>query len=225
MPIKAVIFDLDGVLIDSESIWSQVRQEFVQSHGGRWIPDAQERMMGMSTTEWASFIHDDLKVTLPVADIVDGVVNEMAARYGQDPALLPGAVDAVRRLAEHWPLGLASSSPQRLISVVLDASGLQPLFQVVLSSENVARGKPAPDVYLEVASRLGAPPGQCAAVEDSTNGLKSARAAGMRVIAVPNGSYPPDPDELARADAVIDSLVELAPAVIDPPSPAQPAGS
>ena len=216
MSTDAVIFDLDGVLIDSEPVWSEVRRAFVEAHGGRWADDAQERMMGMATAEWAAFVHDELQVPLPADDIAAGVVDAMVARFGREPPLLPGAIEAVHRLARRWPLGLASSSPSRLIDVVLEAAGLASLFAAVLSTEEVGRGKPAPDVYLAVARRLGVPPGSCAAVEDSTNGLRAARAAAMRVIAVPTRSYPPDPDELARADAVLASLDELTEAVVDP---------
>jgi HAD superfamily hydrolase (TIGR01509 family) len=216
MSIDAVIFDLDGVLVDSEPVWSEVRRGFVDAHGGRWAEDAQERMMGMATAEWAAFLHDELQVPLPVDDLAAGVVDAMVEHYGRHPPLLPGAVEAVRRLAPRWPLGLASSSPARLIDVVLEAAGLVSLFAAVLSTEEIGRGKPAPDVYLAVAQGLGVPPGSCAAVEDSTNGLRAARAAGMRVIAVPTRSYPPDPDELARADAVLDSLDDLTGVVVDP---------
>jgi HAD superfamily hydrolase (TIGR01509 family) len=173
-------------------------------------------MMGMATAEWAAFLRDELRVPLPVGEIAAGVVDAMVERSGREPPLLPGAVEAARRLARRWPLGLASSSPARLIGVVLEAAGLAPLFAAVLSTEEVGRGKPAPDVYVAVAQRLGVPPRSCAAVEDSTNGLRAARAAGMRVIAVPTRSYPPDPGELARADAVLDSLDELVEAVVDP---------
>lgn len=216
MSIDAVIFDLDGVLVDSEPVWSEVRRGFVDAHGGRWAEDAQERMMGMATAEWAAFLHDELQVPLPVDDLAAGVVDAMVEHYGRHPPLLPGAVEAVRRLAPRWPLGLASSSPARLIDVVLEAAGLVSLFAAVLSTEEIGRGKPAPDVYLAVAQGLGVPPGSCAAVEDSTNGLRAARAAGMRVIAVPTRSYPPDPGELARADAVLDSLDDLTGVVVDP---------
>jgi HAD superfamily hydrolase (TIGR01509 family) len=216
MPIDAVIFDLDGVLVDSEPVWSEVRRAFVAAHGGRWADDAQERMMGMATAEWAAFLRDELRVPLPVDEIAAGVVDAMVERSGREPPLLPGAVEAAHRLARRWPLGLASSSPTRLIGVVLEAAGLAALFAVVLSTEEVGRGKPAPDVYVAVAQRLGVPPRSCAAVEDSTNGLRAARAAGMRVIAVPTRSYPPDPAELARADAVLDSLDDLLESVVDP---------
>lgn len=215
--IDAVAFDLDGVLVDSEPTWTAVRREFVLANGGRWPDGADRRMMGMATMEWARYLHDDLGVTVPAAVIADRVVAEMAARVAGRPPLLPGAVEAVRRVARRWPLGLASSSPSRLIERTLEGAGLIECFQVTLSTEDVGAGKPAPDVYLEVARRLDIPPERWAAVEDSTNGLRAARAAGMRVVAVPTRSYPPDPDELARADAVIPSLDELTDTVIDPP--------
>jgi HAD superfamily hydrolase (TIGR01509 family) len=216
MVIEAVAFDLDGVLIDSEPTWAHVRRRFVLGHGGRWPDGADRRMQGMATMEWARYLHDDLGVALPAAEIAERVVAEMADRFAGAPPLLPGAVEAVRRLAERWPLGLASSSPSRLIERVLASAGLASCFSVALSTEEVGAGKPAPDVYLEVARRLELPAERCAAVEDSTNGLRAARAAGMRVIAVPTRTYPPDPDELARADAVVGSLDELVDGVVDP---------
>lgn len=212
--IDAVIFDMDGVLIDSETTWAQVRRQFTLEHGGRWDDDTERRMMGMSSPEWASYMHDDLGVRPEPEEITDAVVAEMARRYRQRLPLLPGAVDAVRRLAERWPLGLASSANRPLIDLVLDEAGLTASFAVTLSTEEVARGKPAPDVYLAVAERLGVAPDHCAGVEDSTNGIKALAAAGMRIIAVPNKDFPPDPDVLASADVVISDLTELTPAVV-----------
>jgi beta-phosphoglucomutase-like phosphatase (HAD superfamily) len=214
--IDAVAFDLDGVLVDSEPTWTAVRREFVLAHGGRWPEGSDRRMMGMATMEWAAYLHDELGVALPVDAIAEQVVAAMATRVADGPSLLPGAVEAVRRTATRWPLGLASSSPSDLIERTLVAAGLRESFRVTLSTEEVGAGKPAPDVYLEVARRLGIPAERWTAVEDSTNGLRAARAAGMRVVAVPTDSYPPDPDELARADAVIASLDELNEAVVDP---------
>lgn len=214
--IEAVVFDLDGVLIDSEPTWDDVRRRFVEAHGGRWVDGADRHMMGMATMEWAGYLHDDLGVALPPEEIAEQVVAAMAERHAADLPLLPGAVEAVRRVARRWPVGLASSSPTRLIASTLAAADLEASFAATLSTEEVGAGKPAPDVYLEVARRLGVPPDRCTAVEDSTNGLRSARAAGMRVVAVPTRSFPPDAGELARADAVIPSLAELTDEVVDP---------
>jgi HAD superfamily hydrolase (TIGR01509 family) len=214
MAIRAVIFDLDGVLIASESVWADVRRDFVLSHGGQWPGDADTRMMGMSTVQWAEFLHRELSVAMAPDDIASEVVHAMSERYTRELPVLPGAAEAVRRVAARWPLAVASSSPPGLIRVVLEAMDVWDLFQVVMSTERVGPGKPAPAVYLAVARRLGTAPTGCAAV--STNGLRAARAAGMRVIAVPNRDYPPDPDDLARADAVIESLDDLTEAVVDP---------
>jgi HAD superfamily hydrolase (TIGR01509 family) len=209
--IAAVVFDLDGVLIDSEPVWEQVRRGLVAEHGGHWAPDAQRKLMGMSTLEWARYLSKDLGVGLPPDQVAAEVVDRMAARYRERIPLLPGAVEAVRRLASRWPLGLASSAPAVLIETVLQAAGLRSCFQVTMSTEQVPHGKPAPDIYLAVAARLGVAPADCAAVEDSSNGLRSAAAAGMRVIAVPRPQYPPDPDALAAASLVLPTLTELAP--------------
>jgi len=207
--IEAVVFDLDGVLIDSEPVWEEVRQEVVATHGGHWAPDAQDRMMGMSTAEWSAYLVDGLGVRLSPPEVADVVIAAMTARYRSHLPLLPGAVDAVRRMGSRFVLGLASSAPRSLIAVVLDASGLRPSFAAVRSTEEEARGKPAPDVYLTVASLLGVPPASCAAVEDSSNGLRSAAAAGYAVIAVPRPEYPPAPDALAASRLVMAGLPEL----------------
>ncbi len=209
--IEAVVFDLDGVLIDSEPVWEEVRRELVAEHGGQWPPDAQHRLMGMSTREWARYLTGELGVRLPPEQAAAVVIERMAARYSSRLPLLPGAAQAVRALAAHWPLGLASSSPPSLIDAVLDASSLRGCFQAAMSTEQVPAGKPAPNIYLAVAAALGVQPGRCAAVEDSANGLRSAAAAGLRVIAVPRPEYPPGPAALASATLVLGSLAELTP--------------
>lgn len=212
--MRPVIFDLDGVLVDSEPVWEEVRRAFVADHGGTWLPETQSRLMGMSTGEWAAYLAE-LGVRLPPDEIAAGVVAQMAERYRHGVPLMPGAKEAVARLAEHRPLGLASSSPRALIDVVLDATGLGAFFTATVSTEEVALGKPAPDGYLEAARRMGLEPGDCVAVEDSSNGLRSAAAAGMRVIAVPHPRYPPAPDALALATAVARALDDLTPDLVD----------
>jgi HAD superfamily hydrolase (TIGR01509 family) len=214
--IDAVAFDLDGVLVDSEPLWDDVRRRFTLAHGGRWSADAQKMMMGMSSGEWAHFMADTLGVAVPEPDIVRGVVDDMAARYRDGVPLIAGAVDTVQRLSARWPLGLASSANRPLIDIALRVTGLDAQFAATVSSEEVAHGKPAPDVYLEVSRRLGVSPMHCAAIEDSTNGLLAARAAGMRVVAVPRAAFPPDPEALAAADAVVPDLSGLVVGVIDP---------
>ncbi len=208
------MFDLDGVLIDSEPVWEQVRREIVARHGGHWQPGTQDRLMGMSTGEWSTYLSSDLGVRLSPAEVADAVIAAMASRYRSHLPLLPGAVEAVTRMGSRWTLGLASSSPRSLIGTVLDAAGLRASFAAVVSTEEVARGKPAPDVYQAVAARLGLEPAACAAVEDSSKGLRAAAAAGLTVIAVPRPAYPPAEDALALARLVLPGLAELTPDAI-----------
>jgi len=207
--IAAVVFDLDGVLIDSEPVWERVRRQFVGEHGGRWPPDAQTRLMGMSTGEWARYLSEELGVTLPPDQVAAVVIDQMTARYAECLPLIPGADGALRRLAVRWRLALASSSPRRLIDTALAVAGWDALFEATMSTDEVGRGKPAPDIYQAVVSRLGLPASACAAVEDSSNGLRSAASAGLLVIAVPRPQYPPAPDALEPAALVLTSLADL----------------
>jgi HAD superfamily hydrolase (TIGR01509 family) len=211
-----VVFDLDGVLVQTEELWDEVRARFARERGGRYDAEAQRAMMGMSSLEWSRFMNEELGVPEPPERISAEVVRRMEARYRERLPLIDGAREAVERLAARWPLGVASSSNRPLIEAVLELSGLAQFFQATVSSEEVAGGKPAPDVYLEAAARLGVDPARCAAVEDSRSGIRSARAAGMRVIAIPNASFPPDDEALAEADVVLASLAELRPEVVDP---------
>jgi HAD superfamily hydrolase (TIGR01509 family) len=212
--IEAVVFDLDGVIVDSEQVWDDVREEYVRETGGRYTASATRDMMGMSSVEWSAYMADELDVPGSPQEINAEIVRRMLVRYGDAPPLIDGAVEAVRMAASRWPLAIASSSNPELIEVVLRAAGLRELFPVAVSSQEVARGKPAPDVYLEAAKRLGVEPARCVAVEDSHNGIRSAKAAGMRVVAVPNPHFPPDEDALARADAVVGTVAELTPEVL-----------
>ena len=209
--ITAVVLDMDGVLIDSEQLWDEVREQLARERGGRWHERAQADMMGMSSTEWSRYMHDVIGLPEPPDEINAEVVRRLLARYRESLPLMPGAVEAVERLAVRWPLGLASSSNREVIDTVLELAGIAHLFRATVSSEEVEHGKPAPDVYLEAARLLGIDPTHCAAVEDSANGIRSARAAGMRVIAIPNPRYPPSQDVLALADVVLHSLDELTP--------------
>ena len=211
MSVAAVVFDLDGVLVDSEQLWDRARRELVEERGGAWRDDATGAMMGMSSREWSRYMHDELRVDLEPAEISAAVVAKLEQLYREQLPLLPGARAAVLALAEHWPLGLASSANREVIDLVLELAELEDSFAVTVSSEEVPRGKPAPDVYLEAARRLALTATDCAAVEDSTNGLRAAAAAGMRVIALPNRTFPPAEDALRLADVVIGSLDELRP--------------
>jgi HAD superfamily hydrolase (TIGR01509 family) len=213
--IEAVVFDLDGVLLDSEQVWDEVREELARERGGRWHERAQRDMMGMSSTEWSRYMHDMIGLREPPKEISAEVVRRMGERYRDGLPLLPGALCAVERLVARWPLGLASSSNRPLIDLVLDVSGLARYFRATVSSEEVARGKPAPDVFLEAARRLDVAAERCAVVEDSANGILASRAAGMLVAAIPNPHFPPGEEALAVADVVLGSLEELRPSVFE----------
>jgi len=212
---QAVIFDLDGVLLDSEQLWNQSKQEVVAEVGGHWREDAPLAMMGMSSPEWSRYMRDELAVDLDVREINRAVVERMEQHYREHLPLLPGAVEVVRALHRRWPLALASSANRDIIDLVLDAAGLAGDFRAAISSEEVQRGKPAPDVYLEAARRLEVAADRCVAIEDSSNGLRSAAAAGMAVIAVPNEHYPPDEDALALAAASVHALAEITPGLVE----------
>ena len=209
--IEAVVFDLDGVLIDSEQVWDEARRALAAERGRPWPDTASRDMMGMSSPEWSRYMHDVVGVPDSPEEISAEVVRRLERIYRERLPLLPGAVEAVERLADRWPLGLASSSNRELIDLVLELSGLARHFRATVSSEEVASGKPAPDVYLEAARRLEVAPDRCAAVEDSENGILSAKAAGMRVLAIPNPHFPPSEQALAVADVTLASLAELTP--------------
>jgi HAD superfamily hydrolase (TIGR01509 family) len=211
----AVVFDLDGVLLDTEQLWDEVREELARERGGRWHERAQADMMGMSSPEWSRYMHETIGLSEPPDQIAAEVVRRMEERYRSALPLLPGAHEAVERIAARWPLGLASSSNRPLIDLALELSALAPFFRATVSSEEVERGKPAPDVYLEACRRLEVAAARAAAIEDSRNGIRSAVAAGMRVVAIPNRHFPPDEETLGLAAVVLESLDELSPDVIE----------
>ena len=211
--VAAVVFDLDGVIVDSEQLWDEVRAQLVSDWGGRYSDEAQRAMMGMSSSEWSRYMHEELGLQQSPGEISEEVVRRMLERYRVELPLIDGAVGAVRDLARSFALAVASSSNRPLIDTVLEVAGISACFDATVSSEEVARGKPSPDVYLEAARRLAVPAGDCAAVEDSASGIRAASAAGMWVVAVPNPHYPPDPDALALANAVVDSPAAVPPAI------------
>jgi HAD superfamily hydrolase (TIGR01509 family) len=211
MSIQAVVFDMDGVILDSETAWHEVRRDFVDGFGGGWTEEDQRAVMGANSVQWAQHIRARFAVPLSTQDVIDGVVERLQARFSAALPLLPGAVEAVRRMAARFPLGLASSSPQAIIDFVLRAAGLEDCFCHRVSSDEVAGGKPKPDVYLAACRGLGVDPSRAAAIEDSANGLRAAHAAGLAVIALPNAAFPPDPQSLSLADLVVRNLAELDP--------------
>jgi len=214
--IEAVVFDLDGVLIDSEHVWDEVRQQLAEERGGRWSESASRDMMGMSSPEWSRYMRDEVGLGDEPAEISAEVVRRLESRYRVELPLITGAKQAVERIAARWPLALASSSNRELIDLALQASGLGRWFAATVSSEEVARGKPAPDVFLEAARRLGVEPAYCGAVEDSENGIRAAKAAGMHTVAIPNPQYRPAEDALEQADVVLATIEDLAPDAFEP---------
>lgn len=212
---EAVVFDLDGVLLDSERLWDVARREVAGEHGGRWPDDATAAMQGMSSPEWAQYLQEVLGVQLDRYRIVDLVVQRILDFYEHSLPLMPGAMEAVERIGTRWPLALASSSNRLVIDRVLVIAGLQSAFEVTVSSEEVPRGKPAPDVYLEATRRLGRSPRRCVAVEDSANGIRAGIAAGLQVVAVPNRDFRPPESVLDTAALVIDNLDDLSVATLE----------
>ncbi|MBE9375210.1 HAD family phosphatase [Saccharopolyspora sp. HNM0983] len=210
-----MIFDLDGVLADSEQLWDRLRREVVAAHSGSWGPGATEAMMGMSTPEWSAYLVEQLGARATPEDIAEHVIERMAEHYTADPPILPDAVPTVRTVAERYPTAIASSAPPRIIRAFLDTTGLGEQVGTAVSSEQVGAGKPAPDVYLEAAAGLGADPARCAAVEDSASGLRAAAAAGMTVFAVPNPHFPPPEEALALTHRVLRGIARLPDALAD----------
>jgi HAD superfamily hydrolase (TIGR01509 family) len=212
--VQAVVFDLDGVLVESEELWDEVRRGIAAESGLPWPTDATRAMQGMSTEEWSAYLTDVVGLPGRPHEVAAKVIDQMAARYREGLPLLPGAREVVRRLGGRWPLGLASSSPRRLIDAVLESAGLADQFVASVSTEEVGAGKPSPEVYLDVVRRLGVPPERTVAIEDSSNGLRSAARAGLRLIAIPNAGYPPAEDVLALADVVVQSLDDIDPQLV-----------
>lgn len=211
--LRAVIFDMDGVLIDSEGIWEAVRRAFVPANGGTVTPTMTTDVMGMSAPEWSRYLRDVGGVRLSEREISDGVVRGMRAAYCAALPLYPGAVEAVRRLAARVPLAIASASNRELIELVVERAGLSNAFGAIVSAEEVGRGKPAPDVYLRAAELLGVPAASCGAVEDSSNGIRAAVAAGCWTVAIPNPEFVVAADALASASAIVGSVAEVTPAL------------
>jgi HAD superfamily hydrolase (TIGR01509 family) len=209
MAIETVIFDLDGVLLDTEEEWDDVRREFAAQHGGHWDEHDQPAVMGANSMQWAEYMRDHVGVDLSPQEIYNGVIAALRRRYAAHLPLIPGAREAVLRLAPSFHLGVASSSPIELIEYSLELAGLRGHFGALVSSDQVASGKPAPDVYLEACRRLLTAPSQAAAIEDSANGLRAAASAGLAVIAVPNRDFPPSEDALALADVVLSSVADV----------------
>jgi HAD superfamily hydrolase (TIGR01509 family) len=210
MSIDTVIFDLDGVIIDTEDVWNSVRQEFALAHGGHWTREIdQPKVMGANSMQWAASLRENNGVDLSDEEIFEGIIGGLKERYAEDLPIIAGAPETIERLAQDYCLGVASSSPREIIEHALELGEMRAQFTAVVSSDEVERGKPEPDVYLEACRRLGTSSERTAAVEDSSSGLMSAHAAGLAVIAIPNLSFPPSAEAVAMADVVLGSIGEL----------------
>ena len=209
-----MIFDVDGLLVESEEYWNRARRDYVAAYGRVWTDADQRNVMGLNSVEWAHYIRTHFDVDVPDEELIADVKERLLGLYREHVPVLPGAVEAVRMLAPLYPLGVASSSPRTIIEAVLVSLGIRALFAAVVSSDEVTRGKPSPDVYLEAARQLGVDPLQVAVFEDSLNGVRAAKAAGMMVIGVPNRQFGA-PGDAAAADVVLPSLEDFRPDLLE----------
>ncbi len=206
MPLQAVLWDMDGVLMDSEACWFESRIEFAERFGKIWTMNDQRVAMGRSTIEWAEVMRERLSLDLTLDQIMEEVITLVMDRLGERLPVLPGALEAVKLTATRYPIALASGSPTRVIDHVLNITGLHKVFQAVVYGDDMTRGKPDPEIWLTAADKLGVDVTLCAGIEDSGNGIRSLRAAGVYTIAVPSPGFPLSPDVLALADRVLPSL-------------------
>jgi len=214
--IEAVIFDMDGLLVDSEPAWYRARVDLLERHGKTWTVTDQLAMAGVHTDVWVDSLYDKLEGQLSREQVLEGIIGRMVGYYeGGEVPILPGADEAIAACADRYRVGLASGSAMRLIAACLTGAGWRGSFEALISSDELEHGKPAPDVYLELMRRMGLDPTTTAVVEDSGAGIKSARAAGARVVAVPNPNTDPGPGVLGLADARIASLRDLVAALVD----------
>ena len=209
MAIQAVIFDMDGVLVNSEEYWWQSRVEFAEKLGKHWSFDDQRAAMGRNTIEWAQVMQERLQIDMPVDEIIEKVRGGVLTRLEKHLPILPGALEAVRAAALEYRVALASGSPKLVIDTVMSLTGLNQVFEHLVYGDDMPQGKPAPDIYLETARRLGLDPASCVGIEDSSNGLRALKAAGMHVIAVPSPGFPLTDDVLSLADRVLLSLEQF----------------
>lgn len=210
----SIVFDMDGVIVDSEPLWVRARKDLVREANGRWIPEAETAMMGISSDRWSAYMRDQLALDMSAERIREEVIRRMIDLYRESVPLIPGAREAIETISERWRVGVASGSDRVLLDTVLTNSGLGSHFAATVSAEDVAEGKPSPLIYQEACRRLGAGPSACVAIEDSGSGIASALAAGMKVIAVPRPGFEPGAEILNRATVVLPDLTGLHPDLI-----------
>ena len=209
--IEAVIFDMDGLLVDTNPAWTSARAWMAREAGQTWGPEDDQAVMGVSTQEWADYQIERLGLSLTRDEVAAAIIDRMVQTYRDGIPWLPGAIEAVDMAASRYRVGLASGSPPELIEAVTSDDAVRGSFEVIVSADEIGPGKPAPDVYLATAERLGVDPGACVCLEDSANGIRSGVAAGMQVIAVPDAGFRPPDDVLAQAQLVLEDLTNLTP--------------
>ena len=209
MTIEAIIFDMDGLLVDSEPYWNEARRIMAAEAGVTWNEDDHQAVMGVSTPEWVMYMIERLGLKLPPTSVEERIISTMTDLYDQRIPFLPGAVEAVCLAAKHFTTALASGSPRSLIDKVTKSPVLNGSFDLILSGDQFAHGKPAPDIYLGAAEQLNLKPSQCLCLEDSGSGILAGYRAGMKVIAVPDPRFPPAAEDLAKASEVLPSLTQF----------------
>lgn len=212
--IAAVMFDMDGLLVDSEPVWDEARSMMARSVGKSWNRADHKAVMGVSTEEWVDYMIRRLDLNLPPQTVETEIIAQMVALYERRIPFFKGASKAVALAADAFPTGLASGSPRRLIDTVTRHPALKDKFKAILSADQTGRGKPAPDVYLAAAAALAVAPEVCVCLEDSGNGILAGKSAGMRVIAIPDPRFPPSTEKLAQADVILESLSQFSLATI-----------
>ena len=209
MPIEAIIFDMDGVLVDSEVYWDKSRVEFAKDRGKTWTDEFQRLAMGRSTVGWAQVMQEKLQLDESIDEIIAEMKARVIAHYEKRMPTRPGAIESVHHMKQHYRVGLASGSPTEIIKAVMRITGLDQVFEVMVYGDGIARGKPAPDIYLEAMAQLGVTAPVTVGIEDSANGLRSLKAAGILAVAAPSPDYPLPADILALGDAHISTLADF----------------
>ena len=203
---RAVVFDMDGLLLDTEVLWQRAERRLFERHGAEFTFEDKLIVMGTSASFTGEFFarrlgHAADKAASLIREVSELMHEELKAQVDARP----GAVELIDRLRGRVPLGLASNSPRFLVDAALTSAGFTDTFDAIVASDDVARHKPAPDLYLLVCERLGVNPAQTLALEDTASGIAAAKAAGLACIAVPQFAE----TDVSEADRVIDSLEEL----------------
>ncbi|MCS6834587.1 MAG: HAD family phosphatase [Anaerolineae bacterium] len=209
MSFDAIIFDMDGVLVDSEVYWLKSRQEFAQARGKVWTDADQRQAMGRNTVEWAEVMRERLSLDEAAEAIMSEMIDRVKAHYDERLPLRPGALEAVRVASGRARVALASGSPTAIIQHVMRLTGLDSVFEVMVYGDDYPNGKPAPDVYLGACERLGVDPRRCVGIEDSGNGIRSVVAAGMVCVAAPSPAFPLSEELLALCARKVDTMEAL----------------